>query len=191
MRTRLEAEAIPPGGTRMIPMTKTRFTAQLINDQAVSRTSTSLAYTHAVVSAKRAISWHTTRELGERGLIQAVRYHGFNPSDVRLVKVQAEVIQPKRTSPADKNAARRGVISRQITQYREYLARAEAGLADWENGNSEAKKARLIRDFGEKRGLDIHAGDDIDTRRAPIYARERIAKLEAERDALLAAKAEG
>jgi hypothetical protein len=175
----------------MIPMTKTRFTAQLTSGRAVSRTSTSMAYTHAVVSISRAISWHTSRELGERGLLQAVRYYGCDPSAVRLVQVQAEVIQPKRTSPADKNAARRGVISRQITQYREYLARAEASLADWENGTSEAVKARLIRDFGEKRGLDLHAGDDIDYRRAPIYARERIAKLEAERAALLAAKAEG
>ena len=172
-------------------MIKTRFTAQLTSGQAVSRTSTSMAYTHAVVSISRSISWHTSRELAERGLLQAVRYYGFNPSEVRLVEVQAEEILPKRTSPADKNAARRGVISRKLTQYREYLARVEAGLADWESGNSEAEKARLIRDFGEKRGLDIHAGADIDTRRAPIYARERIAKLEAERDALLAAKAEG
>jgi len=172
-------------------MTKTRFTAQLTSGRAVSRTSTSMAYTHAVVSISRAISWHTSRELGERGLLQAVRYHGFNPSDVRLVQAQAEVIQPKRTSAADKNAARRGVISRQITQYREYLARAEANLAAWDAGYSERQKARLISNFGEERGLDLHAGDDMDTRQAPIYARERIAKLEAERAALLAAKAEG
>lgn len=171
-------------------MIKTRFTAQLINGQAVSRTSTSLPYTHAVVSVSRSISWHTSRALAERALTHAVRHYRFDPADVRVVKVQAEVIQPKRTSPADKNAASRGVISRQITRYREYLARAEASLADWESGASEEEKARLIRDFGEKRGLDLHAGADIDTREAPIYARGRIAKLEAERAALLAAKAE-
>jgi hypothetical protein len=172
-------------------MIKTRFTAQLLNGQTATRTSTSLAYTHAVVSQTQALSWHTSRELASGALHRATRWPGCSPSLYRVVKVQAEVIQPKRTSPADKNAARRGVISRQITQYREHLARAEASLADWENGTSEAVKARLIRDFGEKRGLDLHAGDDIDYRRAPIYTRERIAKLEQERDALLAAKAEG
>ena len=172
-------------------MTKTRFTAQLLSGQFVSRTSTTMAYTHAVVCGNRAISWHTTHELAQRGLAQAARYYGFAPSAISVVPVTAEQIQLKRTAPADRNATRRAVLSRHIKRYQDYLVRAEAALAAWDAGRSEQSKARLIRDFGEKHGLDLHAGDDIDTRRAPVWAREQIAKLEEERAALLAEKAEG
>jgi len=175
-------------------MIKTRFTADLGNGQTATRTSSSLTYTHAVVirfgtEKASAFSWHTTERLAQVGLTCVPRFYDWSVSLV--VPVKAEQILPKRTSAADKNAARRGVISRRITQYREYLARAEATLATWDGGNAEHQKARLVRDFGEERGLELHASLDRETRRAPIFAREQIAKLERERAALLAAKAEG
>ena len=172
-------------------MTKTRFTAQLLSGQFVSRTSTTMAYTHAVVSTNRAVSWHTTRELAERGLSQGARYYGFAPDALRVVPVAAEQIQLKRTSPANKNATRRAVITRKIVDWLSYLSRAEASLAAWDAGRSEQEKARLARDFGETHGAELHAHSDRERREAPLYAREQIAKLEEERAALLAEKAEG
>lgn len=172
-------------------MTKTRFTAQLLSGQFVSRTSTTMAYTHAVVCGNRAISWHTTHELAQRGLAQAARYYGFAPSAISVVPVTAEQIQLKRTSPADRNAARRAVITRKIGDWVSYISRAEASLARWDAGRSEQEKARLARDFGETHGAELHARADRERRDAPIWAREQIAKLEEERAALLAEKAEG
>lgn len=172
-------------------MSKTRFTADLGNGQTATRTSTGFAYTHAVVSASRAVSWHTSRELADRGLAQAVRWYNYAPTDIRVVPVTGEQILLKRTSPADKNAARRAVLTRQITRMVEYLARCEAHLAAWDAGGAEQSKARLTRDFGEQYALERHASLDRETRGAPVFAREQIAKLEGERGALLAAKAEG
>ena len=172
-------------------MTKTRFTAQLLSGQFVSRTSTTMVYAYTVVSTNRAVSWHTTRELAERGLAQAARYYGFAPDALRVVPVTAEQIQLKRTSPADRNATRRAVITRKIGDWMSYISRAEASLARWDAGRSEQEKARLARDFGETHGAELHARADHERRRAPVWGREQIAKLEEERAALLAEKAEG
>lgn len=176
-------------------MVKTRYTADLGNGQTATRISTGFAYTHAVVSASRAISWHTSHELAERGLAQAVRWYSYSPRvvhrDVRVVKVTGEQILPKRTSAADKNASRRGVLTRQIARMVEHLAYTEDRLAAWDAGHSEQEKARLVRDFGAEYGAKLHADSDRERRRGPVWTRERIAKLEAERAALLSAKAEG
>lgn len=172
-------------------MIKTRFTAELLNGKLVSRTSTSMLYTHAVVSESRSVSWHTNRELAERGMAQAVRWYKYQPSDLRVVKVTSEQLLPKRTSAADKNATRRGVISREIKRMNEYFIYAEAEVVRWEGGIAEQNKARLIEHFGEKEGLAMHERQYAEVRRRPAYAREQIAKLETERAALLAEKAEG
>ena len=172
-------------------MAKTRFTAQLLSGQFVSRTSTTMAYTHAVVCGNRAISWHTTHELAQRGLSQAARYYGFAPSAISVVKVTAEQIMPKGASEAHKNATRRGVITREIKRWQEYLVHTEATLSAWDAGVAAKEKIRLTGLFGQQRGMDLLAAVERQTRGAPVFARETIAKLEAERGALLAAKAEG
>jgi hypothetical protein len=172
-------------------MQKTRFTAELINGQLVTRTSTSMAYTHAVVSTKRSVSWHTSRELAERGMAQAVRYYRYDPSELRVVKVQAEEIVRKRTAPADQNAIRRGVISRDIKRWQASLAYNEARLVEWQAGGAERNKERLIRDFGEERAATMQASHDASMYSWVADARKAIERLERERAALLAAKAEG
>jgi hypothetical protein len=172
-------------------MIKTRFTADLGNGQTATRTSTGFAYTHAVVNQTQALSWHTSRELAGKGLQQATRWAGCSPNLYRVVKVTGEVIQPKRTSAADKNAARRGVLTREIARLVEHLAHTEAEVLRWEGGVAAENKTRLIRNFGEEEGLRMHTRWYAEVLGAPAYTRERIAKLEQERDALLAAKAEG
>lgn len=172
-------------------MIKTRFTAPLANGQAATRTSAGFAYTHAVVGASYAISWHTSRELAGKAHHRVVNSLGAgDPSQYRVVKVTGEQLLPKRTSAADKNAARRGVLTRQIARMVEHLAYTEDRLAAWDAGRSEQEKARLLRDFGAEYGAKLHADSDRERRDAPAWTRGRIAKLEAERAALLAAKAE-
>ena len=173
-------------------MSKTRFTADLGNGQTATRTSTGFAYTHAVVirfgtEKASAFSWHTTERLAQVGLNRVPRCYDWSVSLV--VPVKAEQILPKRTSAADKNAARRGVLTREIARLVERLAHTEAEVLRWEGGVAAENKARLIRNFGEEEGLRMHTRWCAEVLGAPAYTRERIAKLEQERDALLAAKA--
>ncbi|WKV16936.1 hypothetical protein [Microcystis phage MJing1] len=168
-------------------MTKTRFTADLGNGKTATRTSTSMAYTHAVIinsgtEKAFALTWHTSGVLANRGQINAARYYDW----VRVVRVQAEAIVPKRTSVADVNATQRGVLTRKINRLAKFLQRAEQNLAAWDAGYSARYRERMTTHYGAEQAEKLTREEDCRTRREPEWAREQIAKLEAERAALAA-----
>lgn len=167
-------------------MPKTIFTVTTLNGVTHTRTSSTMAYKFAITAGEdRVVSWHTSVETGRNALTQARRVH----TAVQLVDVTAQAVELKQTSPAQRNAAARAVLTRQINSWSRHLTCRVFDLAVWEAGGSERTLARLVRDFGETYGTTLHAQRDAQVRNDISFSRQKLAKLIEERAALLAAEA--
>jgi len=150
-------------------------------------------YTHALVAVPKAdmdkayvASMHGRKDLAQaaKGTYENKHYYASRNFYV-VVPMALEIMVPKRTAPQDKNATRRGVLTRQLKAQQKALAERKQQL------NVELMRGipshHYVESWGPERAAEYYTRGLENLRRSIDWCETAIAKLEAERDALLLA----
>jgi hypothetical protein len=150
-------------------------------------------YTHAVLHVSRenldkveVASMHGRLDLAQAAKATFDNKAWYNTRYMHVVvPMQLEIITPKKTAPQDKNATRRGVLTRQLNAQQKALAERKRQLAvELERG---VPSHNYVESWGPERAATYYARGLENIRMSIGWCETAIAKLEAERDALLSA----
>jgi hypothetical protein len=150
-------------------------------------------YHYAVVAVSKADldkaevnSMHGRLDLAQAAKVNydGMRWHNEHNFHV-VVPMALEIITPKKTAPQDKNATRRGVLTRQLKAQQKALAERKRQLAvELERG---VPSHHYVESWGPERAATYYARGLENIRMSIDWCETAIAKIEAERDALLLA----
>jgi hypothetical protein len=152
-------------------------------------------YHYAVVAVSKADpdkaavnSMHGRLDLAQAAKVNydGMRWHNEHNFHI-VVPMQLEVLVPVKTSAKDKNATRRGTITRKIAQREKSVVHYNERLATL---LADGVDPRQVGYWGEAKAAEHHARYVAESRSNLVFLANEIAKLEAERDALLLATGE-
>jgi len=152
-------------------------------------------YTHAVVSVERTdpnkvlvTSMHSREDLARSAQAGYSSKPWYSTRFFFLVQpMQLEVLVPVKTSAKDKNATRRGTITRKLAGLHKSVAHYENRLAYLITDGVSPKQVEW---WGHEKAAADLARHIAESRSNLVFLAKEIAKLEAERDALLLATGE-